>query len=269
MLLTRFNCETKSYLRTRLYFTVLLHIFLTLSTVAIYPLDSEIISYSLIFFVYLLVIFRSYQRTLHFIYKPSIIILLGVIFYFYFALSSLWSMPDLSIYLKALGILALIFVSGGFAAYLDATLIIRHTVFYLFVFTTIGIVICIFLPDVGLETGWRLDGDWRGLAGQKNSYGAYAGILIIFSIIGIKFRMISKFTAITSIIIGVFALLMSDSRGALVMTISSLIFIGIFWLPVSLQIRRIIYFSFVFFVCNRFVFAYQWFSYRKKFDFFV
>ena len=46
------------------------------------------------------------------------------------------------------------------------------------VFVILSLLVVIFLPGTGIETGWLLEGDWKGIAGQKNGLGNVASLCL-------------------------------------------------------------------------------------------
>lgn len=62
---------------------------------------------------------------------------------------------------------------------LDA--IVRVTVTVCGLFVVLGALVAIFVPSVGVETGWLLEGKWRGISAQKNGFGALAAISLVYA----------------------------------------------------------------------------------------
>jgi len=103
-------------------------------------------------------------------------------FLIYVALSAFWSEGGANAYIKGLLV---------FSAMLTA-LSISHlrpmdeivVIFYrgMCVFIVMSLLTVLFLPDIGIERGWEVEGDWRGLAGQKNGLGHLAALGLVGSL---------------------------------------------------------------------------------------
>lgn len=139
--------------------------------------------------------------------------LLLLVFLGYAALSCLWAPPSLFGYTKA----ALLIIAAAFAftvarrqslAEIANTLVVTTTLF-----VVAGVVTALVWPAVGIESAWGLEGRWRGLAGQKNEFGALAAIALL----GLLFlarpipNTMLRAAAMASAAV---ALVMSGSRGA-------------------------------------------------------
>lgn len=56
----------------------------------------------------------------------------------------------------------------------------------------IGALVAIFVPSVGVETGWLLAGKWRGISVQKNSFGGLAALSLVYAIIQLAIPQIGR-----------------------------------------------------------------------------
>jgi exopolysaccharide production protein ExoQ len=148
--------------------------------------------------------------------------LLLIAFLLYTSLSVLWSDGSMNAAIKAMLIFSalLVSVSTANAAGLDTLLRIYYNA--MGVFIILSLLVVIFYPERGLETGWQLEGDWRGIAGQKNGLGNIAALVFVASLAlplvghADRRRMILAYcTRLSMIVMSAVCLVNSGSRGAL------------------------------------------------------
>jgi O-antigen ligase len=148
--------------------------------------------------------------------------LLLIAFLLYTSLSVLWSEGGMNAAIKAMLIFSalLVSVSMANAAGLDTLLRIYYNA--MGVFIILSLLVVIFYPEQGIETGWLLEGDWRGIAGQKNGLGNVAALVFVASLALPLIRradgsptMLAWFTRLSMIVMSAVCLVNSGSRGAL------------------------------------------------------
>ena len=148
--------------------------------------------------------------------------LLLIAFLLYTSLSVLWSDGGMSAAIKAMLIFSalLVSVSMANAAGLDTLLRIYYNA--MGVFIILSLLVVIFDPEQGIETGWLLEGDWRGIAGQKNGLGNVAALVFVASLTLPLVRhadrrrmMLAYGTRLSMIVLSAVCLVNSGSRGAL------------------------------------------------------
>ena len=148
--------------------------------------------------------------------------LLLIAFLLYTSLSVLWSEGGVNAAIKAMLIFSalLVTVSIANAVGLDALLRIYYNA--MGVFLVLSLLFVIFYPERGIETGWLLEGDWRGIAGQKNGLGNVAALVFVASVALPLARRLdgsrapfARFTRFSMVVVSVVCLVNSGSRGAL------------------------------------------------------
>jgi O-antigen ligase len=102
-----------------------------------------------------------------------------IAFLLYTSLSALWSEGGLNAAIKAVLIFIALAVSISIVNARRMEDIIA--VFYncMSGFLILSLLVVLLFPDVGVETGWELAGDWKGLAGQKNELGAISALVLV------------------------------------------------------------------------------------------
>lgn len=164
-----------------------------------------------------------------------------VSFFVFVSISALWSESQPGATIKA-GLVLLVVVTALAIVTLKSTeTIARLVLISVAVMTIIGALVAIAIPSIGVETGWLLEGKWRGVAGQKNGFAAQAGI----SLVGVALlywgrpdsagRRKFLWPSLFMLFFG-FCLLMGGSRGAQVMCLVGLLSIGVLQLPRSLRL---------------------------------
>lgn len=146
-------------------------------------------------------------------------------FLLYTSLSALWSDGGFDGFIKGCLIFSAMLVSICLAYELGLETLLRVFFNALSVFVLVSILVVIFMPEVGIETGWMLEGDWRGIAGQKNGLGAIASLVLVASLsLPVKVRPDRRGAALAwgvrVAIVGMALLctVNSGSRGALVIS---------------------------------------------------
>ena len=155
----------------------------------------------------------------------------------YFAVSVLWSGLGGVGLVKAPAIILLVVAAYGFSASLGIKLF-EGLYTSLAIVTIIGALLSVLLPDLCQEQVYRHLGDWRGLAGQKNSFGFQAALLSVISIYyWWKSGKLISFHAII-LVFGLISLYFSGSRGGQLSLAVGLTVLIILFLPMAF--RRIL-----------------------------
>lgn len=182
---------------------------------------AELFRYVLFLGVSVLIIVRAYfTNGLNISLSPDWILLIA--FLLYTSLSVLWSDGSVNALIKALLIFSAMLVSISLANIkrLDETLVIFYRCMCGFVIVSI---ITVFLfPDIGVETGWELEGDWRGIAAQKNGLGHMSALLFVATVAlpvvlhgGRRYLSRAVVLRLCMILISGVCMVFSGSRGAL------------------------------------------------------
>ena len=148
--------------------------------------------------------------------------LLMIAFLSYMALSALWSDGFLISMIKGMLILSAMMLSISLAniKQMDGVLIVFYRCMCGFV--VLSILAVIFFPDIGIETGWEIAGDWRGIAGQKNGLGYVSALVFVAALsIPILGKTVRGYPPgavmirLAMVLISAVCLVNSGSRGAL------------------------------------------------------
>jgi O-antigen ligase len=148
--------------------------------------------------------------------------LLLIAFLLYTSLSVLWSDGSINALIKSVLVLSamLVAMSIAHAKTLDEILSIHYRC--LCGFVVLSFLAVMLFPDVGIETGWELEGDWRGIAGQKNGLGYMAALAFVASVAlpiagGRPTRPLSRpvLARLSMILVCGLCVVNSGSRGAL------------------------------------------------------
>lgn len=143
-------------------------------------------------------------------------------FLVYAVVSSFWAEPSVFAYSKAVLLALSLLFCLGIARQFDLPLVLKNFFVAAGIFVILGLIAIAVRPDIGIETGWGLEGKWRGLAGQKNEFGAIASLGLLGMLIpGLwrtaahqkRHRYLPTMRALTTALCAV-ALVMSGSRGA-------------------------------------------------------
>lgn len=108
--------------------------------------------------------------------------LLLIAFLCYVSLSALWSEGSTDAAIKAALVFTTLLVSVSLANAFGLDVLLRIFFNTMCVFVLLSLFVVIFFPERGIETGWLLEGDWRGIAGQKNGLGAVASMVFVLSL---------------------------------------------------------------------------------------
>jgi len=147
------------------------------------------------------------------------VLLIG--FLLYVALSAFWSEGGVNAFIKSLLILSAMLMALSIAHLRPMDEIV--VIFYrgICVFVVLSLFTVLLFPDFGIEHGWELEGDWKGLAAQKNGLGHLAALALVGGI-GLPLgaaaaRSIRPLVLRLSMLaINAVVLVNSGSRGALV-----------------------------------------------------
>ncbi len=154
--------------------------------------------------------------------SPDWLFLIG--FLFYTSLSVLWGTGSPDAIIKSMLIFSamLVSVSIANAQGLDRTLRMYYK--SMCVFVILSLLVVVLFPGIGIETGWELEGDWKGIAGQKNGLGHLAGLALVAALAlpvrrGPDGRLLTAalFTRAAMLAIIALCLINSSSRGALLL----------------------------------------------------
>ena len=182
---------------------------------------AELLRYALFLGVSVLIIARAYfANGLNISLSPDWLLLIA--FLSYMSLSVLWSDGAVSALIKGMLIFSAMLVSISLANVkrLDETLVIFYRCMCGFVIASI-IVVFLF-PDIGVETGWELEGDWRGIAGQKNGLGHISALLFVATLAlpvvhrnSRQYQSRDVIVRLCMVLVSGVCLVFSGSRGAL------------------------------------------------------
>lgn len=152
--------------------------------------------------------------------SPDWLLLIG--FLLYTSLSFLWSEGGMNAAIKAMLIFSALLVSVSMANAVGLDRILRIYYNAMGVFIILSLLVVVFYPERGIETGWLLEGDWKGIAGQKNGLGNIAGLVFVASLSLPLIRhadrrrmMLAYGTRLSMIVMSAVCLVNSGSRGAL------------------------------------------------------
>lgn len=161
-------------------------------------------------------------------------------FLIYTCLSAFWSDSLSTSLIKAglVGTAAMAALAAATARPIGALL--RQAVFAAAIFVVIGFFVATFIPSIGVETGWLLEGKWRGISGQKNGFGAISALVIVAVVVllwgqrGAYGRPTWLLPTALLAFFG-FCLFMSGSRGAQMICLVGLLSAAFIRLPFRLQ----------------------------------
>ncbi len=163
-------------------------------------------------------------------------------FALYVSLSAFWSDGGMDAGIKGMLIFSTLLVSISMANALGLAALLRILYNAMCIFLIASIFVVMFLPDIGIETGWLLEGDWRGIAGQKNGLGAIASMAFVASLSlpvvrhAARGRMFLAWCARLSMVaLSAVCLINSGSRGALVTGVLGLLLVMVAKAPRVLQ----------------------------------
>ncbi|MDN5927532.1 MAG: O-antigen ligase family protein [Hyphomicrobiales bacterium] len=143
---------------------------------------AELLKYVLFLAVSGLIIVHSYRtRGLAVSLAGDWIVLIA--FLSYTALSAFWSEGSTNAFIKAMLVLSAMLVSIGIARMKRMDEILPILYRCLVVFVVLSLIVVILFPDKGIETGWELEGDWRGIAGQKNGLGYISALVLVAALV--------------------------------------------------------------------------------------
>jgi len=160
-------------------------------------------------------------------------------FLLYTSLSALWSEGGLDAFIKACLIFSALLVSICLAYELGLETLLRVFFNALTVFVVLSIFVVFVFPERGVETGWLLEGDWRGIAGQKNGLGGVASLVFVAActlpVVRRRNMMLAYGWRLAVVGMSLLCLINSGSRGALLVSVVGLAIIGASWLPGAVQ----------------------------------
>jgi len=191
----------------------------------------EIIRYGLICgieaAILILAVIEAWRRPLSLRLSPGGSLL--VIFLAYTAISVFWSAGGTQSVLKDALLVVSLAAALAIAALRPPRVIVQAAVLACGAFVVVGALTALFLPSVGIETGWGLAGKWRGISVQKNSFGSIVALCLVYASVMLAIPPASRrrrgLTMLTWLWVGflVFCLIMSGSRGAQLATVLGLL----------------------------------------------
>lgn len=160
-------------------------------------------------------------------------------FLLYTSLSALWSDGGTDAFIKACLIFSALLVSICLAYELGLESLLRIFFNALTVFVLVSVFVVFVFPERGVETGWLLEGDWRGIAGQKNGLGGIASLVFVAAcalpVVRRRNMTLAYCQRLAILGLSLLCLVNSGSRGALLVAIVGLAMIGAAFLPRIVQ----------------------------------
>ena len=148
--------------------------------------------------------------------------MLLIAFLLYTSLSVLWGDGSTGATIKAMLIFSALLVSVSMANAVGLDRLLRVYYNAMSVFVVLSLLAVIFFPESSIETGWLLEGDWKGIAGQKNGLGSVASLVFVAALVLPVVRRpdrrrlaLSYSVRLAMIVISGLCLVNSGSRGAL------------------------------------------------------
>jgi O-antigen ligase len=151
-----------------------------------------------------------------------------VAFLAYTAVSVFWSAGGTQSVLKDVLLITSMATALAIAAVRPPRVIVQSAVIACAVVIVLGVLAVIFAPGVGIETGWGLEGKWRGISAQKNTFGGFVALNLVYAAIQLivpppagRRRGPVLLTLLWIGFLG-YCLIMSGSRGAQLATVLGL-----------------------------------------------
>ncbi len=113
--------------------------------------------------------------------SPEWVLLIA--FLSYVSLSALWSDGGVDAIIKGGLIFSALLVSVSIASIVSLGDVLRIYYKAMGVFVLLSLAVVILFPETGIEKGWLLEGDWKGIAGQKNGLGNIASLVFVASLV--------------------------------------------------------------------------------------
>jgi O-antigen ligase len=208
---------------------------------------AELLRYGLFAVVSAFIIFQSY-RTRGLAIPLAGDWLLLIAFLSYTSLSVFWSEGSTDAVIKAMLVLSAMLVSIGIARMkrMEEILPILYRCFVAFV--VLSLIVVVLFPGRGVETGWELEGDWRGIAGQKNGLGAISALALVAALslplsTAWKNRLFAILTRLSAVAITAVCLVNSGSRGGMLAAAIGIGSIVLAYLPRVMQ--RVLFLLFI------------------------
>lgn len=154
---------------------------------------------------------------------PEWVLLAG--FLLYTSVSALWSDGGITAMIKAGLIFSALLVTICLAYEVGLAGMLR--VFYnsLSIFILLSVLVVIFNPERGIQRGWGVEGDWRGIAAQKNGLGAIASLVFVASLAlpvltrpDGRYKLLSWGVRLSIVLMSAICMVFSSSRGAMVIS---------------------------------------------------
>jgi O-antigen ligase len=165
-----------------------------------------------------------------------------VLFLLYVSLSSLWSTRDIDTYIKSLLVFSTMMMSLSISNIRTTADILRTIFSAISTFVVLSVFVALFVPSLGVETGWEHAGKWRGLAGQKNGLGFAAALALVMGL-ALPLRRRANMPAQiwgligrgTIVLMAALAVYMAASRGGQLMAVVGIASLAIARAPQLLQ----------------------------------
>lgn len=112
------------------------------------------------------------------------------------------------------------------------------TIFYRLTcgFVALSLIAVVLFPASSIETGWELEGDWKGLAAQKNELGAMAAFALVGSLaMPLKGGRMAMLVRLAMIAVAMVCLVNSGSRGGQLIAVVGITALICSRLPRTLQ----------------------------------
>jgi exopolysaccharide production protein ExoQ len=166
---------------------------------------------------------------------------LGV-FFLYLTLSAFWGAQHADSYIKALLIINAGLTSMAIANTLGMERALRIIFAGLVTFMIACLVVIALFPQIGIDSSWEHAGKWKGLAGQKNGFGAICAFIFVAAVaLPLKprgsqsLRWLAFLGRMIVILLAVLCVYMAGSRGALLITTVGVLSLAMARAPKILQ----------------------------------
>ena len=90
------------------------------------------------------------------------------------------------------------------------------------VFGILSIVFALFVPEIGVEKAWGIEGSWRGILVQKNQLGLFSALIIYFTVFCFFRRVASPMFSMLVVSVSLCCLVMSRSSSSLTLVFLSI-----------------------------------------------
>lgn len=164
------------------------------------------------------------------------------LFFAYLILSAFWGAQHPDSYIKALLLFNAALTSLCIANTLGMERALRIIFAGLVTFMLACLVVIALFPDIGIDSSWEHAGKWKGLAGQKNGFGAISAFVFVAAIaLPLKprgspsLRWLAFLGRLVVILLSILCVYMAGSRGALLVTAVGVLSLALARAPKVLQ----------------------------------